>query len=159
MRWTIWARIVPIAVLGLSAVWWFLLRVARQVLDEIRFDHARELFRHEREWLEARFLSALAQINPLARLRWEDAQWHDEVVWARDRTTRRLLALVGVHFEPSSSNPFGDTSDEPPHLATALFEFRQGRWHAEGKWLDEIRPDEAFLRHQRFEPVILPRRG
>lgn len=125
---------------------------ARRERDWVR---ARGLFRLQREGLEARFLTRLGQVDPLERLRWDDAHWHDEVVWARDRQTRRLLALVGVHFdaEPDPSFPI-----DIPHHATALFEFRSGRWHAEGKRLDEIRPDEAFLQHHRFEPVVLPQR-
>jgi len=125
------------------------------VVEEVRFDHARELFRQQREWLEVRFLKALAKADPIESLRWDGAHWHDEVVWARERPSRRLLALIGVHFDP---NPFDDLSTPRPRHATALFEFRKGRWQTEGKRLDEIRPDEAF-RHQRFEPVVTQRRA
>jgi hypothetical protein len=119
---------------------------------DLNFDQARRLFRYQREGLEARFLIALGRFDPIEHRRWEDARWHDEVVWARDRQTRRLLALVGVHFEPDGAADPGLDFD-PPHHATALFEFRKGRWHADGKRIDEVQPDEAILRHQRFEPV------
>ena len=135
----------------LVALWLILRRPARQFAEELHVDHARDLFRQQREWLEARFLAALGKIDPVERLRWEDAHWHDEVLWARDRQTRRLLALIGVHFD---SNPFEDLSEGPARHSTALFEFRKGRWFAEGKRLDEIRPDEAVRRNQRFEPVV-----
>ena len=39
--------------------------------------------------------------------------------------------------------------------ATALFEFRKGHWHVEGKRLDEMRPDEAVGRDQRYEAVAV----
>ena len=93
------------------------------------------LFHQQREWLEARFISALGKFDPAEGQRWEAAQWHDEVLWARDRQTRHLLALVCVHFDPG---PF----DEFPgrRHATALFEFRKGHWCVEGKNLDEMRP-------------------
>ena len=97
-----------------------------------------------------------ARSTPIERLRWEDAHWHDEVLWARDRQTRRLLALIGVHFD---ADPFDDLPDSAARHATALFEFRKGRWHAEGKRLDEIRPDEAVRRNQRFEPVVTASRA
>ena len=42
-----------------------------------------------------------------------------------------------------------------PRHATALFEFRKGHWHVEGKRLDEIRPDEAIGHNQRFEAVVV----
>jgi len=128
----------------------------RQLSEEVHAERARELFRQRREWLEADFLGALNKSNPSERVRWEDAQWHDEVLWARDRQTRRLLALIGVHFGPSF---FEEMADLNARHATALFEFRKGRWHAEGKRLDEVRPDEAVRGSQRFEPVIMhPRR-
>jgi hypothetical protein len=150
----IWGVVLPAC---LVAAWLIVRRPVRQFLEEMHVDHARELFRQQREWLEARFLGALAKVDPSERLRWEDAHWHDEILWARDRHTRRLLALIGVHFD---SDPFDDPSDSHPRHATALFEFRKGRWVAEGKRLDEIRPDEAVRRSQRFEPVVThPRRG
>ena len=81
--------------------------------------------------------------------RWEDANWHDEVLWARDRQTRYFLALVCVHFDRGPLRP------SLSRLATAVFEYRKGRWYAEGKRLDEIRPDEAVGRNRRYEPVAI----
>jgi hypothetical protein len=137
------------------AFWLILRRPLRHVVEGRGVDAARQQFRFQREWLEVGFLTALGRIDPVERLRWEDAHWHDEVVWARDRQSRRLVALVGVHFENEAVPSFPVF---PPRHATALFEHRKGRWHAEGKRLDEIRPDEAFLRHQWFEPVVTPQR-
>lgn len=154
MGWLFWAGILSVC--GLVAVWLILRRPLRQVLEDVHIDHARELFHQQREWLEARFITALSRMDAHEGQRWESAQWDDEVLWARDRQTRHLLALVCVHFE---AVPF-DLLAMPRH-ATALFEYRQGRWHVEGKRLDEIRPDEAVGRNQRFEAVAItppPRR-
>lgn len=147
MRLLIWAGILPVCAL---VVWFVLRRPLRQIGRDEGMDHARELFHQQREWLEARFLSALGDHDPAEGHRWESAQWHDEVVWARDRQTRHLLALVCVHFD---SGPF-ELLAVPRH-ATALFEFRKGRWHVEGKRLDEVRPDEAVGRNQRYEAVAI----
>jgi hypothetical protein len=125
-------------------------RPVRQFAEEIHVDHARELFRQQREWLEARFVGSLSRINPAEAQRWDDAHWHDAVLWARDRQTRRLLALIEVHFDP---DPFELDPEGERHHATALFEFRKGQWVAEGKRLDEVRPDEALQTNRRFEPV------
>jgi hypothetical protein len=148
----IWAGLVPVCVL---AAWLVVRRPVRWIVEDRDFARARDLFRLQREGLEAKFLGSLARLDPIERLRWEDAHWHDDVVWARDRQSRRLLALVGVHFDV---DPLSGFPDEPPHQATALFEFRKGRWSADGRHIDEIRPDEAFLRHREFEPVVLPPR-
>ena len=137
----------------LAVAWLILRRPLREICEEIHFEKARERFRMRRERLEARFVTLAARIDPAEAARWEDAQWQDGVVWARDRKTRVLLALVGVHFD---LEPF---ADEPAHYATAIFEFRRDGWMTEGRGLVEVRPDEAFLLHHRLEPiVVVPRR-
>jgi len=147
MGWLIGAGILLIC----AVVAWMIVRwPLRQIVEDVHVDHARELFHQQREWLEARFISALTRADPTEGSRWESAHWHDDVLWARDRQTRHLLALVCVHFE---SGPF-----ELLHVArhaTALFEFRKGHWHVEGKRLDEMRPDEAVGRDQRYEAVTV----
>ena len=153
MGWFIWCGVLPACI---ATAWLVLRRPVRQLTEEMHVDHARDLFRRQREWLEARFITALSKIDAREGARWDEAHWHDEILWARDRQTRRLLAMVGVHF---ATNAFEEPAESPPRHATALFEFRKGLWVAEGKRLDEIRPDEAVLRSQRFEPVVLhPRR-
>jgi hypothetical protein len=146
MNWLIWAGVLPVC---LVAAVLLLQRPLRLLFEDLHVDQARESFHHHREWLEARFVSALGRVDPAEGTRWEEAHWHDEVLWARDRKTRHFLALVCVHFE---GNPFDHA---PTRLATAVFEYRKGRWHAEGKRLDEVRPDEAVGRDRRYEPVAV----
>lgn len=129
-------------------------RWLRRLRDVVAMERAQQEFRLRREWLEARFLAVLARVDPIERLRWDGARWQDEVVWARDRRTGRLLALVAVLFEP---DPFLDSPEHPPRHATVLFEHNRGRWRVEGRHLDEIRPQEAFLQHRQFVPVRVPR--
>jgi len=147
MGWIIWGGILPTC---LVSAYLIVRRPLRQVVEELHVDQARLLFRRRREWLEARFLTSLGQLDPIERLRWEEARWHDQVHWARDNQTRRLLALVEIHFE---LDPFDEAPEPIARHATALFEYRKGRWFADGKRLDATRPDEALLRHGRFEPV------
>jgi hypothetical protein len=147
MGFLIWTGVLPVCFV---VAWLILRRPLRLFLEDLHLDHARDQFRLQREWLEARFVSSLNQNDPIEGQRWDDAHWHDEVYWARDRQSRRLLALVGVHFE---SDPFEVVSTH--RMSTALFEYRKGRWSAEGKRLNEVRPDEAVGRNQRFEPVVV----
>lgn len=146
-----WVILTGVLLICLTGAWLVLRHPVRQVLEEVHFDRARILFAHEREWLEARFLTALAKVDPLEAARWDDAHWQDEIVWAREHKSRRLLALIGVRFD---SDLLFDPADEPPRHATAVFEFRKGHWRAEGKRLDEVQPDEAFLRLYRLEPIV-----
>lgn len=152
MGWIIWGIVLPSCFVS---SWLIIRKPLRQVIEELGFDQGRLRFRHEREWLEARFLTALTRLDPMERLRWEGARWNDRVHWARDHQTRRLIALVEVDFEP---DPFEAPGEPDTDHATALFEYRKGSWHADGKRLDAIRPDEAFRRHTRFEPVARPPR-
>ena len=145
MGWIICGVVLPSC---LVAAWLIVRAPLRQILDEMRVGRAHVRFRQQREWLEVRFLKALGTLDPVERLRWEDARWHDDVHWARDSQTRRLLALVEIRF---GADPFDD-------YATALFEYRKGRWVADGKRLDATRPDDAFRRLCRFQPVAPPQR-
>jgi hypothetical protein len=145
MGWLIGAGVLPLCIF---AAWFILRRPLRIFLEDLHVDQARDSFRRRREHLEAEFITSLGRFDREEGSRWDDARWHDDVVWARDRQTRCFLALVGVHFEPG---PF-----EPPQArrhATAVFEYDKGRWRADGKRLDQIRPDEAVGRNRRFEPV------
>ncbi|WP_165219536.1 hypothetical protein [Aquisphaera insulae] len=147
MIWLIWAGLLPLC---LAAAYFLLQRPIRLFVEDLHVDQARDAFRRQRERLEARFVTALGRNDPAEGVRWGDATWHDEIVWARDRQTRRFLALVCVHFEPA---PYELLAAE--RHATAVFEYARGRWIADGKRLDEIRPDEAVGRNRRYEPVAI----
>jgi hypothetical protein len=126
-------------------------RPIREICEEIGFEKARQRFREQRERLEARFLTALGRIDPEEQEHWEQADWRDEIVWARDRSTRTLNALVAVRFDPP---PF---TDLPSPYATALFEYHDGNWSTDGQWFDDLRPEEAVALHRQLEPVIVSR--
>ncbi|WP_337173070.1 hypothetical protein [Paludisphaera sp.] len=145
MGWLIGAGVLPLCVF---AAWCILRRPLRVFLEDLHVDQARDSFRRRRERLEAEFITSLGRFDREEGMRWDDARWHDDVVWARDRQTRCFLALVGVHFDPA---PY-EAPRERRH-ATAVFEYDKGRWRADGKRLDQIRPDEAVGRNRRFEPV------
>lgn len=143
----VWVVVLPICTV---AGWYFARRPIRVLVDGFRFEQARVLFHQHREWLEARFLKALSMEDVTDAIRWDDAHWLNEVRWARDRQTHRLYALIGVEFDV---NPF---DENVIRHATALFEFRNGHWIADGKHVDALRPDEALLRHRRYDPVTPP---
>jgi hypothetical protein len=130
------------------ATWAVLRRPVRQIVEDVRVEHARALFHRNRERLEARFVSSIEQIDPEEVEHWERAHWDDGVLWARDRHTHHLLALTCVEFEPG---PF-ELSFEHRH-STVIFEFHDGHWCAQGKYLDEVRPEEAIDLFRRFETV------
>ncbi|HMB04273.1 MAG TPA: hypothetical protein VKP69_11115 [Isosphaeraceae bacterium] len=73
----IWMVVLPACLVVAGII---VRRPVRQFAEELHVDRARELFRRQREWLEARFLGALAKVDPTERVRWEEAHWHDEVL-------------------------------------------------------------------------------
>ncbi len=149
MGWIIAGVVLPSCVI---AAWFILRKSLRHMIEEMGVDQARLVFHQRREWLEAAFLTSLAKLDPVERLRWESARWHNQVHWARDNQTRRLLALVEIHFE--EAEPFESSSDSLANHATALFEYRRGQWFADGKRLDATRPDEVLQQLGRFQPLV-----
>ncbi len=147
MWWIVWGGVL-LAAFGLG--WIVVVRPFLELSARARFDRARGMFRVRRERLEARFVTRIGVDTPAERRLWEDATWEDSVVWARNRSSRRLTALIGVRFRPLPAEPRS-------RRATAVFEFRGGSWHADGKRLDAIGPDEVCERIRSFELVALPR--
>ena len=149
MRLLIWGAVLPAFMV---VAWMFLRRPFRLSFERMHVDHARELFHQQREWLEARFLKALATDRPR----------RGAPLGRRPLARRGPLGTrpadappAGPDRRPFRFRPLRRCARARPRHATALFEFRKGRWMAEGKRLDELRPDEAVLRHRRFEPVVL----
>ena len=105
MRWVIGVGLLPICFAAMVAV---LRRSVGGMMRLARFDRARDQFRLRREWLEARFLDGLAQLDPSERLRWEEANWHNEVTWARDRQTGRFGPLLPPEEAP---RPYSDAEE------------------------------------------------
>jgi hypothetical protein len=152
MRWLIMAGLLPICFAAMVAV---LRGTLGGLVGAAEWDRARNEFRLRREWLEARFLHGLAQLDPSERRQWERANWHDEVTWARDRQTGRFLALVEVHFDPDPDQDEILTDSSRRH-ATVVFEYVRGQWRTDGRRLDELSPHETFLRNFRYERVPPP---
>ena len=53
-------------------------------------------FHRQRELLEARFIERASATGKPRGLRWTDVDFDDDVIYARDRRTRRLKALVAI---------------------------------------------------------------
>ena len=150
MGWIIAVVILPSCV---CAAWLVVRRPLRQVFEEVGVDQAKILFHRRREWLEAGFLSAISRLDPIERVRWEEARWLDPVTWARDHKSRYLIALVEVQFPGEVMDL--DAASSAGH-ATAIFEYRRGRWVAEGVRLQATRPADVFHQPGRFEPLARP---
>ena len=137
--------IVPIAVVLVVAAY-FAWRRMRAFGREVAVERARELFKLQRERLEAQFLTAAAATGKPRGLRWKDCQWDDTVEFVREKETRQIHALAGVTiaFEAIEG---GDMEGLPAvgnlRNASAVFVFAKGRWFTHGKAVFNLNPDEA----------------
>jgi hypothetical protein len=138
--------IVPAAIVGIVLVWlgWRRLHAfGKQVATE----RARELFKLQRERLEAQFFHVAAATGKPRGLRWKDCEWDDPVEFARDRATGQVHALVGVTiaFEAiEGSDMEGLPAVGNLRNASAVFVFTAGRWVTHGKAVFNMNPDEAI---------------
>ena len=124
------------------------LRIFGRHVNAIR---ARELFKLQRERLEAQFLSAAAKTGKPRGLRWVDCEWEDGVVFVRERQTGQFAALVGVTIK-FEAIPGSDMEGLPAvdnlRNASAVFFFQGGHWQTVGKAVFNKNPDEAAQHFQ-----------
>jgi hypothetical protein len=116
-------------------------------------------FQQQREHLEADFLQAASRSGRPRGLRWKQCDWEREVVFARDKKSRELTALLGVtiQFEAiEGSDMEGLPAVGNLRHASGVFFFRGGRWRTAGKAVFNLDPSET-LEHfkQQYERVDL----
>ena len=136
--------LLVIAILALVIVIW---RPLRSFGKEMQIERARELFKLQRERLEAQFLKAAAATGKPRGLRWKDCQWDDAVEFVRERSSGQIAALVAVtiQFEAiEGSDMEGLPAVGNLRNASAVFFFQKGHWLTVGKAVFNMNPDEAL---------------
>ena len=142
----LWHWLLPlVALAGILAAllgWRSLRSFGRQV----QIEKARELFRLQRERLEAQFLTAAAGTGKPRGLRWVECEWDGPVEFVRERQTGLIAALVGVTVQ-FEAVPGSDMEGLPAvgnlRNASAVFFFQRGHWQTVGKAVFNMNPDEA----------------
>ncbi|WP_425617950.1 hypothetical protein NA78x_001640 [Anatilimnocola sp. NA78] len=130
------------AVVGLIA--WKRLRRTEVKVD---LNQARRKFQLRREWLEAHFLTIASQSGKPRGLQWAECDFDDGVAFARDRSTGRLRAFVGVtiSFEAIEG---GGMEDNPNvrnrRAATAVFNMNGDAWSTDGRAIFNLNPEQAI---------------
>ena len=112
---------------------------------------ARQSFRRRREWLEARFVTLASRSASSRGRRWVDCEFEDDVAFARERTTGRLRALVGVsiQFEPPAGGcaENGDLVSSR-NAATVVFRLDGPEWEVDGRAYFNLNPAETIARYR-----------
>lgn len=147
--WLVMGATMVVGVLAAGAVFaWPRLRAehAQRELSE-----ARQLFHRRREWLEARFLSLAGQSGKPRGLRWLDCDFEDRVVFARERRTGRLRALVGVtiQFEAIEGGGMEEVSAVADRkAATVVFRLDSPDWEVDDRPLFNLNPAQTIAQFQ-----------
>ena len=116
------------------------MRAARQAE---RIARAQRDFHRQREPLEAKFIERAAGRGKPRGLRWVDVSFDDDVVYARDRRSRQLKALVAIEvtFEAVAGGGMEEVENvNKVKAATAEFRHDGVRWITDGKVYFNLAP-------------------
>ena len=119
------------------------LRAARQAE---RLARAQRDVHRQREPLEAKFIERAAASGKPRGLRWVDVEFDDDVLYARDRRSRRLKALVAIEVSFEAVEGGGMEEVEAVsrvRAATAEFIHDGDRWATEGRVYFNLAPAAA----------------
>lgn len=150
--WWILGVIVVVLVAG-----YFIWRPLRAFGKEVQLERARELFKLQRERLEAHFFKAASSSGKPRGLRWKECQWEDTVEFVRERKTGQIAALAGVtiSFEAIEGGDMeGVAAVGNLRNASAVFFFQGGHWLTVGKAVFNLNPNEVVERFaEQYERV------
>jgi hypothetical protein len=152
----IWWLLGAALVLGIVLL---LRRPMRSFGKQVQGERALELFKLQRERLEAKFLTAAAATGKPRGLRWKDCQWEREAELVRERRTGQIAALVGVtiQFEAiEGSDMEGLPAVGNLRNASAVFFFHRGHWDTVGKAVFNMNPNEAVEHFKNVYERVTP---
>ena len=136
------AGIGAISLCALLAVW----RPMRSAVRENQLARLRKDFHRKREWLEARFFDLASRSGKPRGLDWTGCDFENDVLYARDRRSGELSALVGVtiSFEAVDGGGMEDVEAVSNlRAATAVFRVERGHWATDGRAIFNLNPSEA----------------
>ena len=134
---------VALAMGTLMVLW----RPIRGRLREQELARARRDFHRQREHLEARFVQLAGRSGKPRGLEWVRCDFDDDVIYARNRRSGELSALVGVTIGFEAVEGGGMEGVEAVgnlRAATAVFHVLKGAWSTEGRALFNLNPTEAI---------------
>ncbi|MGL4512057.1 MAG: hypothetical protein ACRCT8_03130 [Lacipirellulaceae bacterium] len=100
--------------------------------------------------LASDFLSAATKTGKPRGLVWSRVEWSGEPLFARDRQTGTLYALVGASFwfEAVAGGDMEDVAAVGDvRGGTAVFAWREGGWASDGRAVLNLEPAEALVRY------------
>jgi hypothetical protein len=150
-----WIFVIVLAATLVLALTW---RRLRTFGGQVWVERAREMFKLQRQPLEAQFHRAAAASGKPRGLRWVACQWGDAVEFVRDRQTGLLAALVAVtiQFEAVEGGDMeGVAAVGNLRNASGVFFFQAGQWSTVGRAIFNMNPDEAAVHFSKqYEKVL-----
>ena len=148
---------IILTICGLLLVAAIVLAVAlRKPLRRRRHARARDSFPAVRPRVEQEFFEAASTSGMPRGLRWKECRFHEGQVFAVDKVSGALYALVGVtiSFEAIEGGPMEDVEAVGNlRAATGVFEFRNRVWTTHGRTVFNLLPEETLQHYQRtLEP-------
>lgn len=147
--------IVATTVLVLTAA--ALLLARKRPPTAISLERMRKNFQLRREWLEARFVAIASQSGKPRGLEWVDVDFDNGVSFARDRSTGRLRALVGVTIQFRAVEGGGMEDNPNVHnlrAASAVFMHDGNEWSTDGRAILNLNPAQAIEHFSRELEVV-----
>lgn len=121
--------------------WW----VGRQ--QQVSYREAQHEFARRREWLEADFANIAPQASTPRGLRWESCEFQNDLVFALDRTSRKLSALISVlvKFEAIEGGGMDEVAAVANYKAgTAIFFYEAKKWQTKGRTVFNLSPEQTI---------------
>jgi hypothetical protein len=143
----VWIAVLALAAAGLAVLGFW--RRGRPGRVFARRQAARDQFHVQRGELEADFLTAANATGKPRGLRWVACRFDPAVLFAADRPSGQLYALVGatVSFEAIEGGGMEEVEAVGNlRYATAVFVHRHGAWTTDGRALFNLEPAQALER-------------
>lgn len=151
-----WLILATVAALLLFFLVWRVYGIGR----EIQGERARESFRLQHERLEKLFFKQASCTGLPRGLRWLSCVFAAEVEFARERKTKKVVALVPVtiQFEAIEGGDMEGLPAVPlPRQGTGVFHFALGEWTTSGRVVFNLSPHETL--HQFADQYAPLRKG
>jgi len=112
-----------------------------------RVAQAKALFTQRRERLEAKFFTHASESGRPRGLAWTNCDFQDETLFARDRKSGDLRALVGVTISFEAIE--GEGMEDNPNVgnlraATSVFYYDGQEWSTTGRAIFNLEPSDAL---------------
>ena len=141
----------------LAAALWLLRGAIGRRVWRRRYAKAASALERDAARLEQQFLQSAAATGKPRGLLWKKSQFHNTALLARDRATGDIYALVGITiaFEAVVGGGMEDVAAVANlRCATALLEWKEGRWTTAGRVLFNLEPREAVARYDKnLDPI------